>query len=269
MTLKEVYEAMLIELNKNFGSTDLLLEDFNYFVNKGILQYVQKRYNVSETNRQVLDDLKNIIVPGELSKAELTSTKNKGWYFFKGELPDDYLHLMSCDVEFVVRADFECFKENHVEVVEVFPLTTSVEKKARSNFWFKPSFKKPYYRVTGDRSTYDTSTPKGILSKLEVTFGDSPYLLDEHNQLIIPDAKVELEKVYYEYLKVPDKMTLTYEELDEISDSSQLMEFSEDVCGEIIKETIKLVALKTGNPLIQNYDQINMSVPPHGGLQQQ
>ena len=36
----------------------MLLEDFNYFVNKSVQQYINKKYNVYEINQQSSDDLR-------------------------------------------------------------------------------------------------------------------------------------------------------------------------------------------------------------------
>lgn len=49
MTAREVYEAMLIELNK-VEAPSMLLEDFNYLFNKAIYQYINKRYNIYDIN---------------------------------------------------------------------------------------------------------------------------------------------------------------------------------------------------------------------------
>lgn len=56
MTDKEIYEYMLIELNK-VEAPSLLLEDYNYFINKAINNYVNKRYNLYDTSQQTTDDL--------------------------------------------------------------------------------------------------------------------------------------------------------------------------------------------------------------------
>ena len=44
MTARQVYEGTATEVNK-VQSMTLLLEDFNYFFNKAIYQYINKRYN--------------------------------------------------------------------------------------------------------------------------------------------------------------------------------------------------------------------------------
>jgi len=41
MTLRNIWEYLLIELSK-VDAPSLLLDDFNYFINKAIKQYVNK-----------------------------------------------------------------------------------------------------------------------------------------------------------------------------------------------------------------------------------
>ena len=57
MTLKQVYEALLVEMNK-VEAPSLLLPDFNYLVNKAVLQYINTRYNIYDANQQTTDDLR-------------------------------------------------------------------------------------------------------------------------------------------------------------------------------------------------------------------
>ena len=44
MTLRQLYQNLLIEMNK-IQAAPMLLEDFNYFVNKSVQQYINKKYN--------------------------------------------------------------------------------------------------------------------------------------------------------------------------------------------------------------------------------
>jgi hypothetical protein len=50
MTVRDIWEALLIELSK-VNAPSILLGDFNYFLSKSITQYVNKRYNVYDTNQ--------------------------------------------------------------------------------------------------------------------------------------------------------------------------------------------------------------------------
>lgn len=36
----------------------MLLEDFNYFINKAVNQYINKKYNIYDINQQSTDDLR-------------------------------------------------------------------------------------------------------------------------------------------------------------------------------------------------------------------
>jgi len=49
MSARDLYEYILIELRKE-NAPNILLEDFNYFVNKAINQYVNKRYNIYDVS---------------------------------------------------------------------------------------------------------------------------------------------------------------------------------------------------------------------------
>ena len=57
MTLRTLYDNLLIELNK-VEAPSLLLEDFIYFANKAVQQYINKRYNQYDMTQQTTDDLR-------------------------------------------------------------------------------------------------------------------------------------------------------------------------------------------------------------------
>lgn len=57
MTAKQLFEYALIELNKK-EAPSLLLEDYNYFINKAVNQYINKIYNAYDVTQQKTDDLR-------------------------------------------------------------------------------------------------------------------------------------------------------------------------------------------------------------------
>jgi hypothetical protein len=57
MTERELYEYALIEMNK-VEAPSLLLEDYNYFINKAVQQYINKVYNRYDINQQSSDDVR-------------------------------------------------------------------------------------------------------------------------------------------------------------------------------------------------------------------
>ena len=95
MNLLKVYEYTLGELNKR-ESPSILLEDFNYFLNKAIQQYINKIYNIFELSQQQTDDLR--IFKKEVNLNLVGGITN---------LPVDYRHMLSCTVNYRVKSNFK------------------------------------------------------------------------------------------------------------------------------------------------------------------
>jgi hypothetical protein len=90
MTVRDLYDAALIEINK-LETPSMLLEDYNYFINKAIQQYINKAYNRYEINQQATDDL------GALKVSTTLTVENDDTPSFPGEevsyfaiLPNNY-----------------------------------------------------------------------------------------------------------------------------------------------------------------------------------
>ena len=90
MTVRELYDAALIEINK-LEAPSMLLEDYNYYINKAIQQYINKAYNRYEVYQQATDDLlalkvsmfKNV----ESEDSPIFPGENKHYYI---NIPNDY-----------------------------------------------------------------------------------------------------------------------------------------------------------------------------------
>ena len=77
----------------------LLLDDFIYMFNKGVQQYVNKRYNLFEIKQQLTDDLRVLTKTVKI----IPTLETNGAVFgqsYKCRLPDDYLHILNCICEF-------------------------------------------------------------------------------------------------------------------------------------------------------------------------
>lgn len=110
MTAREVLEFTLTELNK-VEAPSLLLEDYNYFINKAIYQYINTVYNMYEMDQQRSDDLRvlkdNVILE---SKDAIVSTATFGKSkVFTIDLPDNYYHILNCVVEYTMQKPFKCY----------------------------------------------------------------------------------------------------------------------------------------------------------------
>ena len=64
-------------------------------------------------------------------------------------------------------------------------------------------------------------------------------------------------RVYVDYLQIPEELNLTQEQIDDIEDNSQIMQFPKYVCLEIINELVKLALENSSDPRLQTNVPIN------------
>ena len=295
MTAREVYEGILIELNK-LGAPDLLLDEFNYYINKGMYQYVNKRYTVYDTNQQTSDDLQvlktSTVIPtsklkqvGEtqfINGANITEAK------YETLLPSDYYHLLNCVLVYEIQKDYRCYNEGYKISMPAKRLTADMYAAILNNAWHKPQYKNPYYIVNnnplsidGDWANNDTYNNNTLKDKLLKRAGDGTAhnawedtnqdgLLTDADSFVAPtmlidygkDSSVfELYQVNLNYLKVPATVRITPEQIDMTEDMSQVMEFPDYVCREIIKDVVSLVMLRNYDPGLQAHMAVNESIP--------
>lgn len=74
------------------------------------------------------------------------------------------------------------------------------------------------------------------------------------------DSLFKLVNVYIDYLKSPQFIRLTQEQVDQVTDSSQILEFPDYVCQEIVNELIKLLMENSSDPRLQTNIPINQSI---------
>jgi len=117
MTARNLYEGVLIELNKE-NAPNILLEDFNYFANKAINNYINKRYNIYDINQQTTDDLRVLkatamLTPEPVSQYNgLTMAGNDRMATYEVIMPSDYLHILNCICIYKVNKTFKCYNKD-------------------------------------------------------------------------------------------------------------------------------------------------------------
>lgn len=74
------------------------------------------------------------------------------------------------------------------------------------------------------------------------------------------DSLFQLKEVAIDYVKVPQFIRLTQEQIDLTEDTSQIMEFPDYVNQEIINELVHLVMERTADPRLQTNLQISQSI---------
>ena len=226
MTARQIYEQLLIELDKVQAPT-LLLNDFNYFINKGIIQYVNKKYNMYEMNQQLTDDLRVL-----KRNVNVNLINRNDQLIF--EIPDDYLHLLNCICTFEIAnkcGGSSIYKTSAVR------LTSDISAQISNNYYNKPSYKRPFWQIK-----YDPNLDESIL---DIQCGTDD---------------INLTVVNIDYLKTPEQIDLTPEQIDTILDFSQTLEFQDYVCYEIINELVKLVLENISSPRLQTHIPVNQTV---------
>lgn len=83
------------------------------------------------------------------------------------------------------------------------------------------------------------------------------------------DSLFQLSEVQIDYIKVPQHIRLTQEQLDLTEDTSQIMEFPDYVNQEIINELVHLVMERINDPRLGNNMQITQTIARPTGQQQQ
>lgn len=74
------------------------------------------------------------------------------------------------------------------------------------------------------------------------------------------DSVFELTDVYIDYLKAPQYIRLTQKQLDTTEDTSQLLEFPDYVCQEILNELVHIIMENQENQRLQTHPIVNQSI---------
>lgn len=276
MTERDLYDYALIEMNK-VEAPSLLLEDFNYFVNKAVQQYINKVYNRYDINQQSSDDLRVLKATTVLNLNKEISgiIANKSRFVYDTNLPDDYMHILNCIVEYEVLKPYKCYAVgDHVD----FParrLTADMAAGILHNFYMKPDYKRPYYYINNiNQAGYDSLS--NIPTKAATSANNSDNLKDSKKaeDIRLSNAsKVRLElrfgtddtvfkpvKLYVDYIKSPMFIRLTYDDVTSTEDKTRALEFPDYVCYEIVNELVKLLMENASDPRVQTNYAVNQTI---------
>lgn len=72
MTVREIYDSVLVEINKE-NAQSFTTEEFNYVMNKSALAFANERYNFYAVNQQISDDLRVLLKNQTFSTIDTTS----------------------------------------------------------------------------------------------------------------------------------------------------------------------------------------------------
>ena len=168
MTARQIYEGVLIELNK-VKARSLLLEEFNYLFNKAVLQYINKRYNIYDTNQQTTDDLR-VLTSSVALTPKLADENSNSLYTigtspinlyqstYQVELPTDYFHTLNCICAYKVNTLFKCYNPGNIAYFPAKRLTADLWGSIINNYYERPLYCRPYYYIHNINTSSTTPT---------------------------------------------------------------------------------------------------------------
>lgn len=137
-----------------------------------------------------------------------------------------------------------CFKKTHVsnnEMLEkIFNPCGTISN--RKTYISNNAMLEKIFDPCGTTSDEEAN---GIL-KLEIRCGS--------NKKYFPSA------VYIDYIRVPERINLTYDQLAEERDTTKMLEFPEYVCYEIVNECVKLIMENASDPRLETNTAINQTI---------
>lgn len=328
MTARQIWEGLLTELSK-VNAPSMLLEDFNYFINKSVNQYINKRYNIYDVNQQTADDLRVLKSSAFLDVEKATegiTEEMKEWgagnaklfgSTYRVALPLDYLHILNCDCFYKVHKNFKCYDKDNVVRFPAKRLTADAWSTIENNYYNRPMPQRPYFYIhnvnskngAGDNptnphygdfedisgffgtdvalkfdgtqqqiATKDSETSSNFTRQIDFTdingkttvvstveretgvrYGN-PGLVRMEIRYGDDNTVFELIKVRIDYIKSPQTIRLTPEQVGLTEDTSQIMEFPDYVCQEIINELVRLVMENISDPRLQTNSIVTQSI---------
>ncbi len=259
MTVRQAYEYILIELNK-VKSPSIHLEDYLYYLNKGIQELTNERYRLYATSQQLTDDLAalsrsvTVTIANDIATIAdsvtgavietvpvLLSTKY-GSSAVTIKLPENYLHLLLCMCGVTAKIVYKCFGPGYIHTNPAKRYPSDIAGGTMNNAYLKPSIRRPYHQIN--------DSAVGVTPSITMLYG------------LHPITHFELTTFSLDYLKKPEVVTLTVTQRDSILDTSDTLEFPEYVCSEILKRVVKLILENSSDPRLNTHVPINTSIQP-------
>lgn len=268
MSELELYENALIERNKQEAPT-LLIEEFNYLINKAITQYINLVYNRYDINQQSSDDLrwlqKSVMLPISTADRIIHPIEENHYLCY---LPNDYLHILNCVVHFKKKANApatsKCSTSDDT-TDGIYSLcrrlTADQYPSIINNAYFKPSYKNPYFYIN------DTDlTQEGLENSLDTIInpcsdGSAIGITGQPMEIRCGKSSIyEPDCSYVDYLRKPKLISLTWDNVKSVRDNTLTCEFPDYVAYEIINLFSKLTFENASDPRLETHVAINKTI---------
>ena len=273
----------------------MLLEDYNYFINKAVQQYINLVYAKLEIDQQSTDDIRvlkasTVLKPVKLSENSAYSHLANGMFksSYYVDLPEDYMHLLNCIVEYKVGvSNFKCYNKGDMVYFAARKLTPDMYTQVLNNAYMRPMYKRPYYYLTNintannivtnpsmdtailDANKENNETPSALVDSNNVP-GDrlaNPSIVRLELRYGTDDGVFVPNNIYVDYLKSPMYIRLTQEQINSTLDYSQVLEFPDYVCFEIANIFVRLLMENASDPRLQTNIPINNTIAAPATIQ--
>ena len=243
MTARQVWEGMLTELSK-VNAPSMLLQDFNYFFNKAINQYINKRYNIYDISQQTTDDLRVLkattVLEPELIANTISGVDTSDWKAgnaslfgatYEVYLPLDYLHMLNCICVYKLNKRFKCYNEGDYVQFAAKRLTADSWSVVVNDYYNRPLPERPYYYIHNVNQSVDLPTnPLEDVSILTRTLKGTDSAKDYTNSNSI--------KIYVR--KYKESQEGEEQEVTNLEDQYELQTFKEKHPTWIVTETAEV-----------------------------
>ena len=258
MTSRAIYEAVLIELNKN-NAPSLRLHEFNYLFNKAINEFVDETYQQYDTTQSITDSLRVLqseatLTPNQikvsfnglpnnitniegiptLSKNGPPTSRELNGANFEVFLPEDYLHLLNCTCIYQVLQQNKCYNAGDFVQMPATKLTSDSWSTIMTDVYNRPSPLKPYYylhnRNSQENIPTNPSKDKTLDNEQIIQVGNDINILYKYKQYYSIDKKIWYTDKKLT-TKVPDELAISdsdilVEELEPFSNTIDLNEYT-------------------------------------------
>lgn len=236
-TARQAYIDILIELVKEESPT-LYLEDYLYYFNKAISEYMKTRYEMFETNQQLADDMRawKKSFPATSLETPISSIYKEKTVNGKVVKTEEYRHLLSCIIGVQIdRPISKCEQRPGTTVsYKVTRMSSEIKAGLLGNKYLEAKFYRPYFEI--------------IDNTIKIYVGD------------IDPKRIKISSISIEYITQPLLVDLTEEQIEADLDTSQVLEFSTEVGEEIIKLALRLILERGSDPRLQSHAAVNQSI---------
>lgn len=231
----------------------MLLEDYNYFINKAVQQYMNMAYNKFDISQQTNDDLR-VLTTSKTYKSTVSGDIIDNTI----TLPADYVHLLNCIViiEKPENSSGKCSNSSKTpNPIAAKRVTSDSYAGILNNYYLRPAINRPYYMLKSS----DTHVVVPHIEDPEQNRIANRY----NSQLEIKCGEGRVTEIQIDYVRAPQKINLTEEMIweDDFGGSIPSLEFPDYVCYEIINIFVKLLMENAGDPRLQTNLAVNTTIP--------